>query len=288
LKPRVPHPDNKSFNQVSASPECLQAHEKDIVQAFDKLTQQFKEEEGRRRAINELRARRHEPPREPTDDEVAAAIATTPDFPVFKISKKNFNRQFCKCLSHREAGKCDCKLCAYIQWNTAAFHNARAKWDVAERCEEGTCSACTPGSAYREASRSPEHMMAFLLCPKCNPCDIQPNGFPPRAPAASTSSSAPASTVISTAQQRFSACDAEPIAAAPSPAAKATAVDADVDEVVRTRESRASTRKRQNESDPSLLFPSAAASTLTASPLAGAIGWPLLAYPAIEASVAGF
>ena len=39
----------------------------------------------------------------------------------------------------------------------------------------------------------------------------------------------------------------------------------DVDEVVRTRESRASTRKRQNESDPSLLFPSAAASTTVAT-----------------------
>ena len=210
-----------------------------------------------------MRARHHEPLREPTDDEIAAAVATTPDFPLFNISKKNFDRQFCKCLSHREAGKCDCKLCAYIQWNTAAFHKARGKWDVAERCEEGTCSACTPSSAYREASRSPEHMMAFLLCPKCSPCDIQLNGFPPRAPAASPSSAAPAANptfVSSSALQHSAACQTEPVAAAPSYVTKATAVDAAVDEVVRTCGLRASTRKRQCASDPSPLFPSAAAS----------------------------
>lgn len=213
--------------------------------------------------MNALRARRHEPPRKPTDEEIAAAVATTPDFPVFNISKKNFDRQFCKCLRHREAGKCDCKLCAYIQWNTAAFHKARGKWDVAERCEEGTCSACTPGSAYREASRSPEHMMAFLLCPKCRPCDIQPNGFPPRVPTTSTSSSAPAANstfVNSTSHQHSTACEAEPVAAAPSPVEKATAVDAAADELVGTGGSRESTRKRQRASDPSPLLPAFASS----------------------------
>ena len=54
----------------------------------------------------------NEAPREPTDDEIAAAVARTPDFPPFNISKKYFDQQFCKCLRNREAGKCDCKLCA--------------------------------------------------------------------------------------------------------------------------------------------------------------------------------
>ena len=119
---RIPNPDNTSINQATVSPEGPQAH--DITQAFNKLTKQYKEEEGRRRAVKALRARHHEASREPTDDEIAAAVARTPDFPSFNISKEYFDQQFCKCLRYRETGKCDCKLCAYIKWNTAAFHNA--------------------------------------------------------------------------------------------------------------------------------------------------------------------
>ena len=186
-----------------------------------------------------------------------------PDFPPFTITKKYFDQQFCKCLRYREAGKCDCKLCAYIKWNTAAFHNARGKWDVAERCEEGTCSACTPTSAYREASRSPEHMMAFLLCPRCRPCDIQENGFPPRAPAASAAGTVPVTNPTSvTPTANYNSAGAA--ALAPLLVANATAVAAA--KVVRIGRSRESTRERKPTSDPPPLnFPSAATPTAAAA-----------------------
>ena len=85
------------------------ASAEDVATAVAELTVRFKAEEGRRRAISEIRKRSDEEPREPTDDEIAVAVAATPDYPVFTISKKHFDAQSCTCLRYREAGKCDCK-----------------------------------------------------------------------------------------------------------------------------------------------------------------------------------
>jgi len=94
--------------QVPSSPEALsEALERDSADAYADLTRLYKAAEGRRRAIRMQRRRRHEKPRELTEDEIAEAVAATPDLPPFTISKKFFDRQFCKCLRYREAGKCD-------------------------------------------------------------------------------------------------------------------------------------------------------------------------------------
>lgn len=146
--------------------------------AYDQLTTVYRAQEGRRLATRKLQSRRSEVPRAPTEDEIAAAIATVPNYPPFTVSKKHFYAQFCKCMRYLVASKCDCQICAYINWNTRAWHAARGKWDANDRCASGTCSACTPDSAYRRASRSPDELMAFLLCPKCRPSDIDSAGFP--------------------------------------------------------------------------------------------------------------
>jgi len=56
----IPNLDNKMIHQATASPEIPKAH--DITQACNKLMQQYMEEEGRRRAVRALRARRHYAP----------------------------------------------------------------------------------------------------------------------------------------------------------------------------------------------------------------------------------
>ena len=76
------------------------------------MTTEYKQAEGRRRVKVAFRKMRNEAAREPTEAEIAAAVAETPDYLICTISKKHFDNQFCKCL--REAGKCDCKLCEYI------------------------------------------------------------------------------------------------------------------------------------------------------------------------------
>jgi hypothetical protein len=151
-----------------------------VREAVEELTAEYREAEGLRRAKRELRKRRSEVPRAPTPDEIAAATATVPDYPAFTVSKKHFYAQFCKCMRYLVASKCDCQICAYVNWNTRTWHAARGKWDAKDRCAPGTCEACTPGSAYRRASSSPDEFMAFLLCQKVRPCDIQPTGFPPK------------------------------------------------------------------------------------------------------------
>jgi hypothetical protein len=160
--------------------------EAEIQSMIDELTVEFKAAEGRRRAKETLRRKWGEVPREPTEEEVSAATATSPDYPVLVVSKKDFDAQMCKCLRQREASKCDCPLCAYINWNMSAWNRARGKWDYDARCkpnEKGEkCAACTPGSDYRLASQSADHMMAHILCPKCHPCDMLDTGFPPKPP----------------------------------------------------------------------------------------------------------
>ena len=74
------------------------------------MTTEYKQAEGRRVKVA-FRKMRNEAPREPTEAEIAAAVAETPDYLICTISKKHFDNQFCKCLRYREAGKCDCKLC---------------------------------------------------------------------------------------------------------------------------------------------------------------------------------
>ena len=90
--------------------------------------------------------------------------------------------RFCKCMRYLVASKCDCQICAYVNWNTRIRHTARGKFtcDANDRCAPGTCSACTPDSAYRRASSSPDELMAFLLCPKCRPVAIDSTVFPPK------------------------------------------------------------------------------------------------------------
>ena len=68
---------------------------------------------------------------------------------------------------------------------------------------------------------SPEQMMAFLLCPKCRPCDIK---CAPNAPVASTSSPAPSANpdVIHSASNDPTVYEAVAL----SRVAKGTAVDA--------------------------------------------------------------
>jgi hypothetical protein len=83
LELRIQKHYHKSINQACATPDAP-----NVSQAFDKFEQKFLEEEGRRRAVNALRERSDEPPRESKDEEVAADVATTPDFPLFKKSPR--------------------------------------------------------------------------------------------------------------------------------------------------------------------------------------------------------
>ena len=146
---------------------------------MSELTRRWRKAEARRQARFVLRRIPGQRQREPTEDEVQQAVLQTPDFPKLIITMKYFKSQICKCLRVREAGKCDCLLCAYVHYNIRQWHRARGKWDEARRCDPETCDACMPGSAYRRASQSPDEMMKYILCPKCLPCDIQSSGFPP-------------------------------------------------------------------------------------------------------------
>ena len=159
-----------------------QVSEVDFARAVSELTAEYRAAEAVRWAKRKLSKKRYEAPREPTEDEIVEASAGVPDYPILTVSKKQFYARMCKCTRYLIASKCDCQICSYISVNMRAFHMARGKWDPNGRCERGTCDACTSDSPYRQASRSPQDMMAFLLCSKCRPFDIQPPGSPPTTP----------------------------------------------------------------------------------------------------------
>lgn len=66
--------------------------------------------------------------------------------------------------------------------NTRRLHAVRGKWDANDRCDPRTCSACMPCSPYRRALSSPDELMAFLVCAKVQPWEIESTGFPPSPP----------------------------------------------------------------------------------------------------------
>ena len=180
---------NKPFRScilpLSSPLRCplLQVSEEAVQAEVRALTREYQEAEGLRRAKRTVLKMGLAEPREPTEDEIASAVATAPEYPIFAVSRKHFYAQFCKCTRYLIASKCDCQLCSYINENMRAWHISRGKWDPTGRClPPGSCDACTPTSPYRRASSSPDEFMAFLLspCGKCRPCDIESTGFPPK------------------------------------------------------------------------------------------------------------
>ena len=169
-----------------------QVSELDFARAVSELTAEYRAAEAVRWAKRKLSKKRFEAPREPTENEIAEAAAGVPDYPILTVSKKQFYARMCKCTRYLIASMCDCQICSYISVNLRAFHMARGKWDPNGRCERGTCDAkiyaCTSDSPNRQASKSPQDMMTFLLCSKCRPFDIQPSGSPQRPPTPISSS----------------------------------------------------------------------------------------------------
>ena len=146
-----------------------------------------------RRATRILVTKRTEAPRTPTEEEIAVATSAVPDYPVFSISKQAFYARLCKCTRYMIASKCDRQLCSYVNSNTRLFHKVRGLWDPTSRCDPSECDACNIDSPYRSATSSPDQLMRFQLCLMCLPCNIDPNGCPPKP--APTPTSAASSTM---------------------------------------------------------------------------------------------
>ena len=66
--------------------------------------------------------------------------------------------------------------------NTRRLRAVRGKWDANDRCDPRTCSACLPCSPFRRALSFPDELMAFLVCAKVQPWEIESTGFPPSPP----------------------------------------------------------------------------------------------------------